>query len=321
MTFDQSLYQALDKTAAKYFREDPEINWIPRATVDILDAPEYKKPIFGNSIGVTGETRLGASKQRMETPKSHYVYPLNYVQGDIYYDQNDMMTEGVYLVQRKAQEIATWEDQVKQAIFKGVRTGIPSATGINTMYDANGAGQGAVLNTGIIEQATLVENLNGGDSKLDAAGDVYLAMAKMYRSIPARFRDGRKVVFGWDDLFDQYARKALFRGSTNQQSELDLFLNEHADKIERRIVSDKLFLNLVAGATKTEADTIGTHSRIFCGVIDPNIVEQAYSRVGRMPGEDRVNVAGSVTQRWAARCSGCVHQPLGIVYSEQITWA
>jgi len=321
MTFDVSLYQALNQRAAKYFREDPEINWIPQAIVTPLDAPEYKKPIFGNSIGVTGETKLGLNYQKMETPRSHYVYPLNYVRGNIFYDVNDMMMEGQYLVQRKSQELATWEDQVKQAIFKGVRTGVNTATGTPTMYDANGAGQGAVLNTGIIEQSTLVENLNDTDSKLTTAGDIYKALSKMMYTIPARFRSGRKVVFGCDDLLAFNARKALFRGSTNQQSEFDLFFDEWSDQVAGKpIVSNKLFLNLVAGTSKTEADTIGTHSRLFAAVIDADIIEQAYSRVG-MVGEDRMNSIQSVLQNWAARCSGCVHQPLAVCFSERITWA
>lgn len=330
MTFDQSLYMALNAQAAKYMREDPQINWIPQAVITPQDAPEYKKPIFSESIGVTGETKLGLNTQKMETGKSHYVYSLNYVRGNVWYDVNDMQMEGVYLVQRKAQEIAYWQDQVKQAIFKGVRTAVPTAASPTpTMYDSDGLGKGAVLNTGIIEQATLVQDLDGTNSQLTAAGDIYLALSKMLGSIPFRFRDGRKVFIGCDDLFARTARKALFRGATNQESELDLWLKEHSDQVyvlpgqeaaPKPVVSDKLFLNLVAGTSKTEADTKGTHSRLFMAVIDPSIVEQAYSRYG-MVGEDRYNSIQGVMQNWSARCSGCVHQPTAVVFSEQISWA
>lgn len=331
MTFDQSFYQALADQAVRYVREDPQLNWIKQAVVTPIDAPEYKKPILGNSIGITGQTKLSVPNQKMETPRSHYVYPLNYVQGMIYYDVNDMLTEGKYLVQRKAQELATWENQVKQAVFKGVRTGVPTAASpIATMYDADGLGKGAVLNTGIIEQATLVEDLDGTNSALLAAGDVYKALSKMVNSIPFRFRDGKRVVIGCDDLFVSKARTALFRGATNQISELDLFLTEQSGPLGQNgqevkpklIVSDQLFLNQVAGTSKTEADTKGTHSRLFATVEDPSgeILEQAYSRFG-MVGEDRYNSIQSVGQNWAARVSGCVHQPTAVVFSEQITWA
>jgi hypothetical protein len=251
------------------------------------------------------------------------------VRGDIYYDVNDMQMEGVYLVQKKAQELATWQDQVKQAIFKGVRTAVPTAAAPTpSMYDALGAGQGVVLNDGIIEQSTLVIDLDGANSALLAAGDVYKALSKIVNSIPFRYRDGRQVIIGCDDLFVSKARTALFRGATNQISELDLFLNEQAGPMGQNgqmvapklIVSNKLFLNLVAGTVMTEADTTGTHSRLFAAVIDPEILEQAYSRVG-MVGEDRFNTIQAVVQNWSARCSGCVHQPLAVVYSEQITWA
>ena len=196
-------------------------------------------------------------------------------------------------------------------------------------FDENGLGVGTRLNTGIIEQATLVENLNGTDSLLDAAGDVYLALSKMVNSIPFRYRDGKKVVVGCDDLFTFNARRALFRGATNQISEMDLFLQEFSNQMfiqsgqmvdPKLIVSDQLFLNKVAGTTKTETDTLGTHSRLFAAVVDQEIVEQAYSRVG-IVGEDRYNSVQGVNQRWAARCSGCVHDANAVVYSEQITWA
>lgn len=336
MTFDQSFYQWMHDRVAQYMKEDPQINWVPQGLASVQDAPEYKKPIFGASVGVTGETKLGLNYQKMETPKSHYVYPLNYVRGNIYYDVNDMQMEGKYLVQRKAAELSTWLDQVKQAIFKGVRTGQGTAAAPTPcMYDSEGIGHGAVLNTGIIEQSTLVEDLDGTDSKLAAAGDIMLALDKMFGSIPFRFRDGRRVMVGCDDLFARMARKALFRGATNQQSELDLWFQEHAAEVAvpgvvtgmngqqaqpTPLVSDKLFLNQVAGTVMTEADTKGTHSRLFMAVVDADILEQAYSRMG-MVGEDRYNSIQSVMQNWSARCSGCVHQPTAVVFSEQITWA
>ena len=333
LTFDQSLYMALNQTAVKYFREDTDLNWVPQTIITPQDAPEYEKPIYGNSIGVTGQTQMGLNQQVMDTPKSHNLYKLQYVRGDIKYDINDMMMEGKYLIQRKAQELMTWKDQVKQAVFKGVRTGNPTATGTTTMYDADGIGQGATLTTGIIEQATRIENLNGTDSLLDAAGDVNLALTKILQSIPARYRAGRKVMIGCDDLFSFNARKVLFRGSTNQQSELDLFFSEHASELAtpnlvqlpnamvnpKPIVSDNLFLNQVAGVSKTEVDVKGTNSRLFAAVVDPQILEQAYSRMG-MVGEDKVNTIQQVIQNWSARVKGCVHQPLAVVYSDQITW-
>ena len=169
MTFDQSFYQALNKKAGAYFKEDLQLNWIRRVVVEPNDAPEYKKPKFGNSYGVTGEAKLGLSYQKMDTPKDTIIYPLNYVRGNIGYDVNEMIMEGIYLLQKKGQELGTWEDQVKQAIFKGVRTGAPTAASpVPQMYDAEGKGLGAVLNTGIIEQATLVQDLDGTNSQLIA---------------------------------------------------------------------------------------------------------------------------------------------------------
>lgn len=318
--FDQSMYQALNAQALKYFREDPQLNWLPQAIVTPIDAPTYKKPIYGASIGVKGANKLGLPQVTMTTPQSTKVYNLEYVEGNIYYDVNDMLMEGQYLVQRKGQEQATWEDQVKQAIFKGVFT---------DGFTAAGLGQGKRLNDGIIEQATLVEDLDGANSQLVAAGDVYKALDKMLGSIPFRYRDGRKVFVGCDDLFARNARRALYRGSTNQISELDLWFMEHSQEVytlqgqaaaAKPVVSDELFLNTVVGTTKTEADTLGTHSRLFMAVIDPNIIEQAYSRVG-MVGEDKYNTIQSVVQKWAARVAGCVHDANAVVYSERITWA
>jgi hypothetical protein len=318
--FDIRLYQALNKIAAAYQREDPQINWLPAHQTEKLDAYEYKKPIYDESIGVHGTHKIGLSKRQMETPKKYRVYDLEGVEADIYYDMNDMTMEAEYLAQQKAQELAVWANQVKQSYFKGVFT---------DGFTAAGAGVGQRLNNGIIEQATLVENLNGTDSLLDAAGDVYKALDKIVGSIPFRFRDGRRVIVGCDDLFRRKARTTLFRGATNQMSEFDLFFKELAEVTppgidpmvaKPLIVSDKLFLNYVAGTTKTEADTNGTHSRLFAAVVDPEIIEGCFSFYG-MVGEEAKPTVRGVMQKWFARLCGCVHQAEAVVYSEQITWA
>lgn len=317
--FDQSQYQALNAMAKKYFMEDPQLNWVPQKLISPKDAPKYKKPIFGASINIQGNTGLSLPQQTMSTPKSHNVYDLEYVQGNIYYNAEDILMEGQYLAQRKQQEIDTFKNNVKQAVFKGVFTG---------GFDADGLGLGNRLNTGIVEQASLVTNLNGGDSLLDAAGDVYKALTKMVNAIPFRYRDGKTVVIGADDLFVSKARGALFRGATNQISEFDLFLQElstetfsqNGQKVAPKvIISDSLFLNTVPGTTKTETDTLGTHSRLFTAILDPAILEQAYSRIG-IVGEDKINTIQSTVQKWAARVAGCVHDVNGVQYSEQITW-
>jgi hypothetical protein len=218
------------------------------------------------------------------------------------------------------QELWTWEQQVKQALFKGVFT---------QGFTAAGAGVGVRLNNGIIEQATLVEDLDGTNSQLTAAGDVYKALSKMVNAIPFRYRDGKTVVLGCDDLFASKARIALFRGATNQISEMDLFIQEQSQDAfaqngqkvaPKLIISDALFLNKVAGTTKTEVDTLGTHSRLFAAVIDPQIIEQAYSYLG-LVGEETHGSFQAIDQQWAARISGCVHDALAVRYSERITWA
>jgi len=317
--FDRRFYESLNQIAANYMMENPGTGWIPQAVVQPMDASIYKKPIYGESIGVKGAQKLSRPALTMETPSSTQSYDLSYVEGDMYYDVNDMAMEQQYLVQRKAQELRTWTQQVSQSIFKGVFT---------NGFVSN-VGQGVRLNDGIIEQSTLVENLDGTNSQLTAAGDVYKALSKMLGSIPFRYRDGRQVIVGVDDLFVRKARSVTFRGATNQISELDLFLQEQTGGMAQQgnelastklIVSDSLFLNTKAGTTKTETDTSGTHSRIFMAVVDPSIIEQAYSRFG-LVGEDRVGTVQGLVQKFAARCSGCVHQPEAVVYSEQITWA
>lgn len=318
--FDARLYTDMNQMAAKYIAEDPQINWVPAKQTTKLNAYQYKKPIFGASIGITGQHHMGLPTRRMDTPKNHNVYDLEAVDAWIGFDINEQTMDAEYLAQQKAQELWTFADQCKQAYFKGV---------FEKGFSATGAGQGFRLNTGFIEQAILVSNLDGTNSKLDAAGDIYLALDKIVNSIPFRIRDGRKVIIGCDDLFQRMARKALFRGATNQQSEFDMFFKELADtnpqgtdpKVQKPlIVSDKLFLNLVAGVTKTDADTIGTHSRLFAAVADPEILEAVYSFYGMM-GEDVVPSIRGVQQHWVGREAGCVHQVLGVTYSDRITWA
>ena len=317
--FDDRLYTDLNGRVAKYLMEDPQLNWVPVHQTTKLNTYSYKKPIYGASIGVRGVHHVGEAEQMMETPKRYNVYDLEGVEGNIFYDMNDMTMQAEYLAQEKSQELAAWLNVCKQSYFKGV-----FAEG----YSPAGDGLGARMNTGFVEQASLVENLNDSDSLLNAAGDVYKALDNTVGAIPYRMRDGRRVVVGCDDLFRRKARTALFRGSTNQLSEFDLFFKELGEAnptgtdpmvAKPLIVSDKLFLNTVAGATKTEVDTLGTHSRLFAAVVDPDVIEAVYSFNG-LVGEDKVNTIRGVKQKWMQRLSGCVHQAEGVVYSERITW-
>jgi hypothetical protein len=318
--FDSRLYVDMNMQAARYVGEDTQINWVPAKQTSKLNAYQYKKPIFGASIGVTGAHHIGLAEDRMETPKNHNVYDLEAVQADIMYDMNDMTMDAEFLAQAKSQELWTWADQVKQSYFKGV---------FEKGFNAGGKGQGFRLNNGFIEQATLVENLDGVNSQLTAAGDVYLALDKIVNSIPFRLRDGKRVIIGCDDLFQRMARKALFRGATNQMSEFDMFFKELAEtnpqgtdpKVGKPlIVSDKLFLNQLAGTVFTETDTLGTHSRLFAAVADPEVIEAVYSFYGMMGEKVEPTIRG-VSQKWVGRLGGCVHQIEGVCYSEQITWA
>lgn len=319
-TFDARLYTDLNNMAAQYLMEDTDITWVPHKDTTKLLAPKYKKPILSASQGVVGGHTIGRANRTMYTPRNHTTYDLEDVEAWIDYDANDMALNAEYLAQEKAQELKTWVDQVKQSYFKGV---------FERGFDEDGKGLGFRLNDGIIEQATLVEDLNGGDSKLDAAGDVYLALDKIVNSIPFRIRQGRRVMVGCDDLFYRMAHKALFRGSTNQLSEFDLFFKELSERgpsgVDPRVqppllVSDKLFLNLVAGTTKTEVDTVGTHSRLFAAVLDPEVFEGVSSFYGMM-GEDVIPSIRGVSQHWVARLAGAVHQTAGVTFSERITWA
>jgi hypothetical protein len=196
-------------------------------------------------------------------------------------------------------------------------------------YTAAGVGTGPVLNYGIIEGCSIVIDFSSSaDALLDAAGDVYRALTAMVEAIPFRYRDGRVVQLGCTSGFVTKGRRALFRGATNQISELDLFLQEFSGpnaptgfKVAPTIIaSDALFLNGVAGTTFTEVDTLGTHDRLFACIPDPNLIEQVYSRVG-MVGEETHPSIQSVTQKWAARLAGCVHDSNTAKFSERITWA
>ena len=308
---------AMSKALLVKMEEDPQINWLGQANLP-LQADKYEKVIYGHSLGVRGAERLGGSIKAMETPKSKRLYNLYWQYGDIYYDINDLTIEGTYLAQRKAAELAKIERSIKLAAFKGVFT---------EGFDSAGAGAGVRMNDGIIEQASIVLDLDGTNSALVAAGDVMKALDKMQASIPFELRDGKRLIVGFDDLFAQKARTALFRGSTNQQSELDLWLAENSGAMAFNgqmvnpspIISNALFLNTVAGTTKTETDTLGTHSRIFMAAVNPDSIEIATSFLGYV-GTELSPLSQGAAQRFGAKICGCVHDTDAVVYSEQITW-
>jgi hypothetical protein len=157
--------------------------------------------------------------------------------------------------------------------------------GIYTKGYTNGKGGGILIAPGFQTNATSVTKLNGIDSNLDAA-DVYKALTKFVGSI----RGVGEISLLMDPLFFKMACGVLGQF-----------------KVKNVYISQDLAL---VGGT----DIPGTHSRLMGWVNNSSILERVYSRGFGLAVE-----LGDF-QIYTVRLVGCVHDPRGVIFSEQISW-
>ena len=307
-SFDQKFYQSMAEKAATYFRESAKSAVLPVAFAKKLDADEYKKPIFGRSSGVYGESEYGVKGRKMETPKSNKVHGLAVVRCNVYYGPNELKQEGEFVLQSKTDKLQEWMRQADLSIWNGVY--------ING-YNSTGAGQGTLLADGVLTNAGSVVDLEDTDSQLNAAGDVYKALTKMIHSIPFRFRENFEIFIGMTAHFFIKANSQLFTYD-NGMTEFEKFYDKYVVKgvpgfkvNPNLIISDEIFGNL--------GDTLNTHDRLLSFVNNPAVVERAYSRGISQLGQTQDVISG-VEEAWATKLGGCVNDAEGILLSEQITW-
>ena len=306
--FDRKFYQDLASQAAKYHREMYKgvLEAIPMKQLN-FNVDSYKKPIFGASEGITGG-KPGVNSSAMMTAKSHKVHGLANVNAHLAWDDEDIMNLGPQFVEQKGEQLSEWARQGVISVLKGV---------YSEGYNASIVGQGELIADGIQTNATPIINVDGSDSVLDAAGDVYKALVKMVESIPFRYIDGTgSVNLLMDPHFFSMANSALFTNDSGV-TEWEPFLRFYkaADspyKVGKIFFSDDLAL---VGGT----DTVGDHSRIMAWVEDPAIVERAYSRGFGIMGETK-NYANGVDQMWTVKLAGCVNDANGVSFSDQITF-
>ena len=304
--FDKRLYQAISERAAKYHREMPAVSIIPAKQLQ-FNVNQYKKPIYGESVGVQGgEPSL--EKEMMLTPKSHKVYDLKNVNAYIYWDQDDLMEQNGYLQQQKDEQLSAWARIANISLWKGV---------YDKGYNSSGVGQGKKLINGFLDDASSVIDLDGTDSVLASSGDVYKALVKMITSIPYRYVQGKEIVLGMTPHFYDMANSTTFT-NTSGLTEWEQFYRIHMDGVspyqvsKNVIFSNDLFLQ--------STDTLNTNDRLVAFITDPNIVERAYSRGFGLMGEAK-NYVGGITQSWTVKLAGCVHDSNAFLFSEQIAWS
>ena len=308
-SFDQKFYQSMASTAAVYYRESAKSAVIPVAYADKLDADEYKKPIFGASTGVYGESEYGVEGRKMETPKSTKTHGLAVVRCNIYYGPNELKQEGSFVLQSKQDKLKEWMRQADLSIWNGVYT---------DGYNALGTGQGSLLADGVLTNAGTVVNLDQAEasSAIDAAGDFYAALTKMIHSIPFRLREKFEIHLGMTSHFYILGNGPTFTNASGV-TEFEKFYEKYVMKgvpgfkvSPNIVISDEIFGNL--------GDTLNTHDRLFAFVANPDVVERAYSRGISQLGQKQDVISG-VEEAWATKLGGCVNDANGFLLSEQLT--
>lgn len=310
--FDKTLYQALANKALGYARENPILDLIPKVVLP-LDMDQYKKPIYGASEGVRGG-RPAVDGDLMLTAKSTLTFDLQDVYATLYWDKYDMMKEGKYLQQQKDEQLMEWARQANMSLFKGVYSQGYSAPATAA---TGSAGQGVKLIDGILDDAGAVVNLDGVDSTLTTAGDVYKALTKMVQSIPFRYVAGKEIILGMTPHFFDMANSSTFTNDSGL-TEWEQFIRLHNTPTSPYKVSEKIIFS--DDLFKYGTDITNTNDRLFAMIPSANVVERVYSRGFSMLGET-TNSIGGITQTWSVKEAGCVIDSNAVLFSEQIAWA
>lgn len=308
--FDRKYYQAISEKAAKYHREMYRgiLEAVPMKMLP-FNVDEYKKPIFGASEGIYGG-KPAVNGKIMQTAKSHKVHTLANVNAHLAWDPEEIMALGPQFVEQKNEQLAEWARQATMSVFNGVYT---------EGYSATNVGQGELIADGLLTNAGSVIDLDGTDSTLTAAGDVYTALSTFMEAIPFRYVEAGPINLLMDELFYNQANSTTFTNDSGV-TEWEQFMRFHGPNGESPRKVGKIFFSNDL-ALSASADTVGTHSRLVGWVSDPSIAERAYSRGFGLAAKEVMNYAGGVDQLWTVKLAGCIHDTNGFKYSEQIAWS
>ena len=189
--------------------------------------------------------------------------------------------------------------------------------------------KGVKLNKGMLEQCTVVENLNGTDSKLTTKGDGWKAIKKMVETVPLAVRQnaGGMTLRMTENFYNEIsAPERVYQDKVEWDFIFRKYMGPEAistQKITKIIITDKienLATDVATGEGGGAADTGGTtDDRLMLTLEDIRFMARVLSRGPSLIDEQKRLI--NIDQMWGWKGGACVFNPNAAIVSEKIVWA
>jgi len=312
-TLTETQYRAISDQVGKY--------WMDRATANVipliqdpsirLDQKEYRHGYFSKSKAGVGTHEYTPILDRAETPLNYKTFYMENMQIALGFDINEIAETGeTILNQMQNAQLQQYVYDIDYAYWHGI-------------FSKNNI----QLNDGLLQQATIVENIDGTDSALGTKGDIWKGIKTMIDTIPFKYRQqAPMVLFVTPNILAKASDPArIYNDKIEMEKIMDSFIFSAPEgyRLLDIIPTDQitaLATDTASGEGSGAADTGGsTDDRMLLTILDTDVIGRVESRPFSMLGE-MPNGLGGVISNWATKFGGCVFDPSAVLYSEKITW-
>jgi len=312
LAFSELQYLSIAKRAVKYLHEDKTFASMPLIPTKILDQEQYKHTGLLQPDVSQGVKEWSAVQKIAEGGHNSETFELAGRQMLLNMSYNETQKLGAQLIADKRDGyIAQWSQDIDYALGHGVIS------------------KGVKLNKGILEQSTIVENLNGTDSKLTTKGDGWKAIKKMVETIPLAKRQnaGGMTLRMTENFYNQISAPArIYQDRQEWDFIYDKYMGPKAidtQKITKVIITDKIeciATDTASGEGGAAADTGGsTDDRLLLTLEDIRFMARVYSRGPSLVDEQARLL--NIDQLWGWKGGACVFASDAAQLSEKIVWA
>lgn len=313
LVFPDFQYRKLAERAVAQYKENPKSQVIPMLKAE-KGTREYTHVNLTAATGGEGVEEF--TEEGLAADITHYgdTFKLDAMQMHLWIPNTAVQSyqsDELYIADKKEAKLAKFMSDLDNANFHGVLNG-----------------NGNQMHEGILGQASIVENLQGTDSTLDAKGEIFDATKTMIDAIPFEMRESAPpmVLMMSENLAANANDKdRIYNDKTEWELIYENFIGSRAlsgRKIGQVIVSNKILAESyddTSGDGADSADTKGTHDRMLLFIPDKRYMARVISRPFSLLGEEQ-SMLGNVHQLWGWRGRGCVFDSDAVQYSERIVW-
>jgi len=291
LNIPEHVYATIQNYVIDTYREKYPTGLIPVENVDGMPYI-HRIPTFSDLDVSKGVMDWDAEQARADKILNYLEVPIMARQIKIAYTQRDLRAQGEAIINAKIQAILTkFMDEIDYAVWHGNNEG------------------NVTLSSGILGQATEVDELDGVDNALVGAAGLLAALKKMVTSIPVKYRTNAPIVLISDwHFYDLCA--TTFLGTDTATSVAAAFKAAYPGVywFQTDHVLDS-------------GDTAGTNYRLFAFAQDINVIRKVVAKEVSPVGPAIMDITGATEQLWGTLFAVKAVDATGVLYSKQITYS